>query len=844
MLDVKYERRSGWTSALTAGQSVLQVDTAVSSLSVRLISEFETFAAFKADYTAEGGNWLRTKLIDFEDDALSDGEVRLDNAGKSLASLISNAPCDDNMLEKLLTGVLSAIAFTHEAYESKGETRGHGNVRPELIFQASKSPDSPYILGPFLSRTPGPYQPELYPEKAFEKQIPTQKGDLYALGMIALRLRMGNSEFGEFYSEIYEIEGDQDIGARWQGWHDNIYMHPNLSRLVDADDKLSKFVQRLLERNEDAQFPSARFALEELGEFTQAPKPRTNVKTRVQEADVIEDEFDELVEEEEDDPFKITPKKKNEKLINTLLGGACALVAIGVGVFIFKPDIVTNVFGSGSGIELQVANDDVTINMASQDDFICNIITGTGNCAFDSLTTKNKRNIDKLTQELFISVVSYGGFTKREAPFKFSHEDGFIAEITQQGSLKIDTHEMVVTPQSLDVTRTLNYTLKVKNKTGDGAVNVRLKVPNAPPMANTDDIKIPIDKVADFKDYSLLKNDVDPDIANKPSGWTFEEALKVHSINDQVLTGAPTELSFDESDIKLKVHSNGRLEFSNLPETVTDPYSVKFTYSVSDVLNAKSAPSSVSVTITKPDWENSVPTAMADVVNVDIMTEKLPIVFDLFADNGNGIDNDIDISEEMVAIGIKDSLTVIKINGQDLGKGDDISLSNGAKVQVVNDGTVSILKAPSNVAFKKPVAEQLLYTISDEHGGLASAAATLNFTMSVDPNYVELNDNWRVKVKGQVPNGAYQEVLANDVPPVEDCRSFARNITEEKAKRLMHPDYDFLGVFWVEEFDEYSVCILERGADGLFQAKLKSDETVKTSLSAFIAEKSDGERNE
>ncbi len=837
MLDVKYQRRSDWSSATVAGQSVLQVETSDPSLSVRLLSEFEQFVAFKEEYISEGGNWSRTNFIDFEDGTFSNGEVHLNNAGSSVSSIISDSPSEDKALECLLKGVLNALSFTHEVYDQKGEFRGHGNVRPELIFRDSSDINEPYILGPILSRIPGPYQPELYPEKAFEKQIPTRKGDLYALGMIALRLRMGNAKFGEFYSEIYEVEGDQDIGARWQGWHDNIYMHPNLSRLVEADDKLSKFVQRLLERNEDAQFPSARFALEELSEFTGAIKPKVMVK----EAESVTNDF---ADEEDDDPFKLVPKKKNTKLVNALLGGACALVAGVVAVLIFKPDVVTNVFGSGSGITLQAIDDDITIDMASNSGFSCNIITGAGNCSFDGLTTKNKRNIDKLTQELLVSNVTFGEVTKREAPFKFSTEDGFSFEISQEGSLSVDTQNMQITPRSLELKKIIQYTLKVKNKTDEGAVNITLSVPNTTPTVTKDDVKIPIDKIDEFKTYSLLKNDVDPDIANKPSGWNFDEALRVHSVNGQESSGAPIELPFGVGDTKISVRSDGLLEFKNLPEIVTDPLSVEFSYSVSDVLNAKSEPSLAKITITKPDWENSAPIAQPDLINIDMMTESLPVVFGLLEDNGSGVDSDNDISDEMLAIGISDSLSVIAINGQALEEGNDILLSNGAKVQVISDGTVAVLKAPDNVEYMKPVSEQLLYTLSDQHGGRANAAATLNFMMSIDPNYEQLNDDWRVKVRGKVPNGAYQEVQSLDVPSVEDCRSFARNLTEEKAKRLMHPDYDFLGVFWVEEFGEYSVCILERGTDGLFQAKLKSDETIKTSLSAFIAEKYNGAESE
>jgi hypothetical protein len=817
-----------------AGQSVLLIETTDPALSVRLISEFEQFQTFKNEFVENGGRWAQTNFLDFEDNALSDGEIRLANAGISVADLISESPSDDLALENLLKGVLNALAYTHESYTQKGENRGHGNVRPELIFQDSSSADYPYLLGPALNRIPGPYQPELYPEKAFDKQIPTQKGDLYALGMIALRLRMGDQEFGEFYSEIYELEGDRDIAARWQGWHDNIFLHPKLNRKVGADDKLSNFVMRLLERNEDAQFPSARFALEELSEFTGA------IKVKPEKTVVVETAEESAVEDEDDDPFVLEPKKKNTKLINGLLIGACAIVAASVAVVIFKPDVVTNVFGSGSGITLQAVDDTLSVDMADSQNTSCNVITGTGNCAFDDLTTKNKRNIEKLKQEMFVSAVTFGETTKREAPFRFSTDDGFSFEMSQNGSLTVNTENMAVNVDSRETNRTILYTLKVKNKTDEGAVNVVLTPPNTKPTATTDDVKIPVDKIEDFKSFSLLKNDIDPDLANKPSGWSFNEQLRIYSVNGIEFDGSPIDVSFDNGETKVKVRRDGLLEFENVPETVTEPISASFTYNAFDVLGARSGDTTANITITKPDWENSNPIAQPDSVVVDMITESLPVIFGLMADNGSGIDTDNDISEEMAAIGISDSLKVIDVNGQPVSAGGDISLSNGAKVQVIEDGTVAILEAPSNVEFGKPVSEQLIYTLADEHGGLANGVATLNFMMSADPNYEQLNDSWRIKVRGRVPNGSYQQVQSVDLPSINDCRSFARNITEEKAKRLLHPDYDFLGVFWVQEFDEYSVCILERGSDGLFQAKLKSDETIKTSLSAFIPEKFEG----
>ena len=836
MLDVKYQRRSGWSSTRVAGQSVLLIETTEPALSVRLISEFEEFQSFKNEFVENGGRWTQTNFIDFEDNALSDGEIRLTNAGVSVSDLISENPSDDRVLESLLKGVLNALAYTHEAYSQKGEKRGHGNVRPELIFQDSGSSEYPCLLGPVLNRIPGPYQPELYPEKAFDKQIPTQKGDLYALGMIALRLRMGEREFGEFYSEIYELEGDRDIAARWQGWHDNIFLHPKLNRKVGADDKLSNFVMRLLERNEDAQFPSARFALEELSEFTGA------IKVKPEKTDVVESIEEDNTEDE--DPFVLEPKKKNTKLINAVLSGACALVAAGVAIVIFKPDVVTNVFGSGSGIILQAADDTISVDMADIDNTSCNVITGVGNCAFDDLTTKNKRNVEKLKQELFISAVVFGDTTKREAPFKFSTDDGFSFEMTQNGSLTVNTENMSVNADSRETNRTILYTLKVKNKTDEGAVNIVLTPPNTKPTANTDDVKIPVDKINDFKSFSLLKNDTDPDLANKPAGWSFDEKLRIHSVNGTEFDGSPIELSFDNNETKVRVRRDGLLEFDNVPETITDPITASFTYSAFDVLGARSEDTPAKIIITKPDWENSNPIAQPDTIVVDMITESLPVVFDLMADNGNGIDTDNDISEELAAIGISDSLKVIEVNGQPINADGDITLSNGAKVQVIEDGTVAILKGSKNVEFGKPVSEQLIYSLVDEHGGFANGVATLNFMMSVDPNYEQLNENWRIKVKGKVPNGSYQQVQLADLPSINDCRSFARNITEQKAKRLLHPDYDFLGVFWVKEFDELSVCILERGPDGLFRAKLKSDKTIKTSLSAFIPEKFEGPNNE
>ena len=826
MATKKFEPRSGWSSDVLSGNTILQVASNDPALAVKLVGEIDKFGELKTRYEESGGDWRRTNLIDFDATQSLRSEIKLVNAGESVLDLIQDRPGTDKQLELMLKGVLNALAFVHEEFERNGEPRGHGNVRPELIFTQKNSADLPYLLGPTLNRIPGPYEPELYPAKAFERQIPTTTGDLYALGMIALRLRMGNHEFTEYFSDIYEIEGEQDYGARWQGWHDNIFAHPSLRRIFQTDDRLSKFVQRLLQRNEDANFESARFALEELTEFTGAMEEFPDID----EPGADEDQ------EAEFDPFNPVKPVSNKKWLNTGLIALCALVFIGVAILILRPDMVSNVFGSGSGVTVEAIDDELNIQMAATEPVTCNIVTGHGECSVDGLTAKRKRNEEKLIPQLFVSSASIGDDVKRQAPYSFKIDDGPSITVQRDGKLTVSTRGMEVNADSERAIYEVDYTLKVKSKSDQGKVFITLDPPNTEPVANIDNIKIPVDKVEDFKTASLLKNDVDPDVANKPNGWNFEEDLKVKTINGQALSGDSIELQFTGTQSIVRIKTDGSFEFENLPEIVEDDLVVDLTYSVSDVLGAESQITNAKITITKPDWTNSPPIAMADVFKIDLAGDPLPFVFNLMLDNGNGIDTDNDISEEMQSLGIIDEIKVSDINGQTITVGNEIVLANGTVLNVSENGDVSITRGPKDIGYKRPISEGFQYTLTDSFGGSSATTAKIEFEVSVDPNYEELNENWKIKVRNKVPSGNFGAAKSQDLPTVEDCRSFARNMSAGRAKRLTHPGYGFLGEIWVKEYDKLSICILEKNTAGEYQAKLKSDATVQTSVAAYFVE--------
>lgn len=136
-----------------------------------------------------------------------------------------------------------------------------------------------------------------------------------------------------------------------------------------------------------------------------------------------------------------------------------------------------------------------------------------------------------------------------------------------------------------------------------------------------------------------------------------------------------------------------------------------FTYQITDDLGAVSTAS----VIIGLDGLNDAPRAANDFLRTD---ERTALVASIFADNGAGVDRDVD-----------GDFTVSAINGDSALVGSEIILPSGALLTITEDGTVNF---DPNGAFLtlgsgEQAFEQLTYTITDDQG--ATDEATLVFAI-------------------------------------------------------------------------------------------------------------------
>jgi VCBS repeat-containing protein len=142
-----------------------------------------------------------------------------------------------------------------------------------------------------------------------------------------------------------------------------------------------------------------------------------------------------------------------------------------------------------------------------------------------------------------------------------------------------------------------------------------------------------------------------------------------------------------------------------------------FEYTISDG-NGGTATATVSLVI---DPVNDLPLAAADSFTTD---EDNPVTGNLFADNGNGTDNDPD----------GDSFSISTVNGSAVDVGTSIVLDSGALLTVNADGSFVYdpTAALDYLADGESFVESFTYTIDDGNGGTATATATLT-TTGIDP---------------------------------------------------------------------------------------------------------------
>jgi len=836
MTNTIYTPLSGWTSNVISGQATLRAARS----SREFQTELDAFESFRAKAEEDGVNWADSSLVNFEPGSLDADGSRLLNAGESLELQIADDPVSDEALIALLRSILAALAFTHEYLGKQGQDRGHGNVRPELIFESNLEGGS-FVLGHLLNRVPPPFQTELNPTNAFVNQIPTHQGDLYALGMIALRYRLGNKLYAEAFSEIFEIEDPNERGSIWLSWHDGFEMHPSLEELDGAHPDLTVFVEKLLERKKERRFGTAREAYEEFEELAVGlgvAKP-ANVRA-VQPAPKPEAQKESFGVWEEPEKKE---KLKDKDLVNYLLMGLCACIAIIIGLVVFAPNMVRGIMGGE--VVMPLAQDDaITLQVGDGTYYDCHLLNGGGDCNADTVASEKK----SLEEFLYVSSVSLqtddGVVTLESPPFAFGPSqglaDGVNVQISREGLVEVDPSGIRLEPGVKPLSYEFFYGVTLSKGGGQqqGQLSLDINVPNVAPIGTQDEIKIPLD-VAPEVTETLLDNDVDADLENKPESWGFDEKLRILSVNGTAMDEEGVTLDLPDGDTTITVSKTGKLIFQNLPERLEDSRTVNFEYIVADYLGFESLPTKAVIELAKPNFVNSPPKPKADKFTLDLSTEALPANYNLFADNGDGEDVDTDMAQIFIDKGIEDSFSMTSLNGKEVRQEGltPVAFESGLKLTAEPNGDILIVTAPDGLAFGREKTESFDYELTDSFDATATGRVTLSFVMSDDPDFVTLNDGWKMKVKGRPRSALFKQLDLSTLPSRDDCFDFGKKMTAEKQKKLTHSDYGYLGEFWIKDRNGPVVCLLTRTRAGQYEPKIKSDSSIKNSFSAYLAQR-------
>ncbi len=123
------------------------------------------------------------------------------------------------------------------------------------------------------------------------------------------------------------------------------------------------------------------------------------------------------------------------------------------------------------------------------------------------------------------------------------------------------------------------------------------------------------------------------------------------------------------------------------------------------------------------------PSANDDTINAS----GLVTVFDLFADNGNGVDSDAD----------GDTLTITQINGMTVIVGTVITLNNGLVVTYLGGGMVEFNTVGLDGG--DVVTDTFTYTIDDGNGGTDTASVNVSFTVNaLNLSSLSATDGYRI----------------------------------------------------------------------------------------------------
>ncbi|PLX39346.1 MAG: hypothetical protein C0606_02125 [Hyphomicrobiales bacterium] len=309
------------------------------------------------------------------------------------------------------------------------------------------------------------------------------------------------------------------------------------------------------------------------------------------------------------------------------------------------------------------------------------------------------------------------------------------------------------------------YTISDGNGGTDTATaTVTINGENDAPVANDDAITTDEDTAVTGNVLSENGNgaDSDPDAS---------DILRVSEVNGEAasvgsqVTLASGALLILNADGTFDYDPNGQFEDLKDGETATDTFS----YTVSDG-NGGADTATATVTIA---GLNEAPVANDDAITTD---EDTAVTGNVFADNGNGADNDPDTN---------DSLAVTHINGNAADIGSQTTLASGALLTLNADGTFDYNPNGQfgSLGAGETATDSFSYTVSDGNGGADTATATVTINGENDAPTAQddaITTDEDTAVTGNVfadnGNGADSDPDANDSLTVTGVNGNAADI--------------------------------------------------------------------
>ncbi|WP_417386550.1 Ig-like domain-containing protein [Gimesia sp.] len=298
-----------------------------------------------------------------------------------------------------------------------------------------------------------------------------------------------------------------------------------------------------------------------------------------------------------------------------------------------------------------------------------------------------------------LSVVSVEGVTT-SVDNQITLLSGGLLTLNQDGTFEYDptTRSDYATITGITTaTETFTYTID-DGFGGTDTATVTLTISeNQLPVANADSLAT--DEDTPLTNIDVAGNDSDPD--------GVDANLKVIGFTSPTSAGGAT-LTLN-ADGTINYDPTGNFDALDAGQFVTAADT--FSYILEDE-NGETSIGTVTVDIT---GVNDPPVATADTLQTN---ESAPLNGDLFADNGNGIDSDIDDT---------DTFRVTEVNGVSASVNNQIVLASGALLTVNDDGTFEY--DPNGVfaslAVSETATDSFSYTIEDGNGGKDTATVTI-----------------------------------------------------------------------------------------------------------------------